>query len=193
MMNVLSVIRMREKIKNEFKDTELRVLIELLKNSRRSDREIAHILGVSQPTVSRTIKKLEKEGAIKEYTIIPDFRMLGYNILGTSRLQVSEESKEGLQQVRKSSLQMEKDNPNAFLLAVNGMAGKTNRLFMVLYKTYSDYVEVIRLIKNAPFVEVESVDTFLADLNDETNLRVLSMSGLANHLLQSLEKKSKPD
>jgi Lrp/AsnC family transcriptional regulator for asnA, asnC and gidA len=63
------------------KDAELRVISELMKNSRRSDRELAKTLGISQPTVSRLIGRLEKEGVIKEYTMIPDFCKLGFNLM----------------------------------------------------------------------------------------------------------------
>jgi len=66
------------------KAVELRLVAELLKNSRRSDRELAKALGVSQPTVSRTMKKLEEQGVIKEYTIVPDFSKLGFQIMGVS-------------------------------------------------------------------------------------------------------------
>jgi DNA-binding Lrp family transcriptional regulator len=52
-----------------------------MKDSRRSDRELAKAIGSSQPTVSRMIKKLESEGTIKEYTMIPDFHKLGFEIL----------------------------------------------------------------------------------------------------------------
>jgi DNA-binding Lrp family transcriptional regulator len=62
------------------KDLEIRLISELMKNSRRSDRQIAKELGVSQPTVSRTIARLEKECILREYTAIPDFRRLGYNL-----------------------------------------------------------------------------------------------------------------
>ena len=48
----------REKV---LKDVELRLVSELMKNSRRSDRELGKAIHVSQPTVSRTIKKLEKK------------------------------------------------------------------------------------------------------------------------------------
>jgi DNA-binding Lrp family transcriptional regulator len=48
------------------KDIERRLISELMKNSRRSDRELAKALGTSQPTITRG--KLEREGIIKEYT-----------------------------------------------------------------------------------------------------------------------------
>jgi DNA-binding Lrp family transcriptional regulator len=48
------------------KDVELKLVSELMKNSRRSDRELAKAVGVSQPTVSRLVKRLEKDGLIKE-------------------------------------------------------------------------------------------------------------------------------
>ena len=57
-----------------------RLVSEMLKNSKKSDRELAGILGVSQPTVSRTRARIEKE-YIKTYTIIPDFQKLGYQIM----------------------------------------------------------------------------------------------------------------
>ena len=49
------------------------LLLELLKNSNRSDRELAKVLGVSQPTVSRIKKQLVTEGTMKEFSVIPDF------------------------------------------------------------------------------------------------------------------------
>ena len=48
----------------EIKKKELKLIIELLKNSKASDRELAGRIGVSQPTVSRTRHNLEKKGYI---------------------------------------------------------------------------------------------------------------------------------
>ena len=62
------------------KEIELKLVAELLKNSHRSDRELAKVLGVSQPTISRLTERLRKMGAIREYTIIPDFNKLGFHI-----------------------------------------------------------------------------------------------------------------
>ena len=60
----------------KLKRIELRLVAELMKNSRKSDRELAKILGISQPTVTRIRNKLEREGVIREYTAIPDFSKL---------------------------------------------------------------------------------------------------------------------
>jgi DNA-binding Lrp family transcriptional regulator len=61
-----------------------------MKNSRRSDRQLAKALSVSQPTVTRTMAKLEKEGMIKEYTIVPDFTKLGYTLLAVTFVKLKE-------------------------------------------------------------------------------------------------------
>jgi len=66
------------------KKVERRILSELMKNSRRSDRELAKVIGSSQPTVTRARNRLEKEGYIQEYTIMPDFLKLGYEILAVT-------------------------------------------------------------------------------------------------------------
>ena len=58
-----------------------KLLRELLKNSKQSDRELAKRLDVSQPTVTRTRHRLEKDGTIKDYTIIPDFKKMGFELM----------------------------------------------------------------------------------------------------------------
>ncbi len=171
------------------KDVELRLIAELMKNSRRSDRELAKALGVSQPTVSRAIRKLEKEGIIKEYTMIPDFSKLGYEIMGITSLNVEEKPPEGFKEIRKATLEAEKSNPHAGLMIVNGIGNNKNRLFIDFYENYSAYAKVIDTIKAFPFINVESVDSFLVDLKDETNLRVLSTSVIAQHLVEKSQKK----
>ncbi len=62
------------------KDIELNLICELVKNSRRSDRELAKLLGVSQPIVSRIRIKFEKESML-DYTTIPNLAKLGFGIM----------------------------------------------------------------------------------------------------------------
>ena len=62
------------------KDFELQLVSELVRNCRRSDRELAKVLHVSQPTVTRTRARLEKQGLI-EYGASPNLPELGYKIM----------------------------------------------------------------------------------------------------------------
>jgi DNA-binding Lrp family transcriptional regulator len=165
------------------KSTEIRIIAELMKNSHRSDREIAHAIGVSQPTVSRTIKRLEKEGIIKEYTMIPDFRRLGYQImalafLGKPETQKQEESEE----LRRAARELEKKTPYANIMVVDGMGIGKGRVLINLYKDYRGYMEGMTTIKSLPHVEPDEAESFLVDLCDERNFRVLSLGQVARHI-----------
>ena len=178
------------RMKKPLKDVELRLISELMKNSKRSDRELAKVLGMSQPTVTRIRTRLEKEGYIKEYTIIPDFSRLGYTIMGATLLGLSEPfTEERNNEVRQTVIKIEEDKPHASLLAVNCLGDGKNRLFITFYENYGDYVEAMRLTRQIPLVNVETIQSFLVDLNDETNYRVLSMSAIAKHLQARLGKK----
>ena len=63
------------------KELAQQLLRELLKNSKRSDRELAKVLKVSQPTITRTRHKLEKSGMTQDYTIVPDFKKMGFELM----------------------------------------------------------------------------------------------------------------
>lgn len=63
------------------KDLPHKLSRELIRNSKQSDRDLAKILNVSQPTITRTRHKLEENKMIQDYTIIPDFRKMGFEIL----------------------------------------------------------------------------------------------------------------
>lgn len=171
---------------------ELRLISELMKNSRRSDRELARAIGASQPTVSRLMRKLEKEGVIKEYTIIPDFRKLGYEIMAFHFLGKPETHVEEKREVlRKGALELEKKTPQSNIMVVDGQGLGKGRVVINLYKNYGEYVKGLETIRSLPNVEADAMDGFLVDLADETQFRVLSMKALAQHLLSSETSKSK--
>jgi DNA-binding Lrp family transcriptional regulator len=166
------------------KDLERRLLAELMKNSHRSDRQLAKAIGVSQPTVTRTINKLEKEGYIKEYTIIPDFSKLGYSIMGFTFVKQKDSlSKEEAKEVRKKTNQLERENPHADLIAVNGMGLNRNVAFVTFYEDYTAYVKAMRIVRQVPYADLDQVESFLVDLKDENHHRILSMSAIAHHVL----------
>jgi DNA-binding Lrp family transcriptional regulator len=171
------------------KDIELRLVAELMKNSRRSDRELAKAIGISQPTVSRTIRKLEKEGIIREYTMIPDFSQLGYGIMATMLMKMEEPfNEEKLEKIYEATAKLEKTSPYSALIAVNCVGKEKNRVVIAFYKSYSDYAEAMKITKQLPFADIGSIESYLTDLNDKTNYRVLSLSAIARELLQRSKK-----
>jgi len=167
----------------KLRDVEVRLIAELMKNSRRSDRELAKTVGVSQPTVSRVIKKLETEGIVKEYTMIPDFRRLGYQIMGVTFIRKQDtENVEESAELRKAVAEVEKKNPYASLIAVNGMGLGRGRMFITLYRSYARYAEAMKLTRSLPHVEAEGIESFLVDLNDERNYRLLTLEQVARNI-----------
>jgi DNA-binding Lrp family transcriptional regulator len=167
----------------KLRDVEVRLIAELMKNSRRSDRELAETIGVSQPTVSRVIKKLETEGIVKEYTMIPDFRRLGYQIMGVTFIRKQETLKEEESaELRKAVAKVENKNPYASLIAVNGMGLGKGRMFITLYRSYARYAEAMKLARSLPHVEAEGIESFLVDLNDERNYRLLTLEQAARNI-----------
>jgi DNA-binding Lrp family transcriptional regulator len=183
---------LKRKEASRLKDVEIRIIVELMKNSRRSDREIARAVGVSQPTVSRTIAKLEKEGFIKEYTMIPDFKRLGYQIMGVTFIKAPETyRKEEVATLRKTVTEVERTNPYASLMAVNGINGRRNRMFVTLYRDYARYSEAMKLTKSLPYVHAQDLESFLVDLNDETNYRLLTLQQVARNI-QAFQETPEP-
>ncbi len=110
------------------KKTELRLICELMKNCRRSDRELANAVGTSQPTVTRMRRKLKETGLIKDYTAIPDFRRLGFKIMAFTFIRYREEmSPEEYKQVKISAQEYEKQFPTAYLMALRGSGLNSDR------------------------------------------------------------------
>lgn len=165
------------------KNFELKLISELMKDSRRSDRQLAKIIGVSQPTVTRLRNKLEKEGYLKEYAAIPDFRKLGFEIIAiTFTTFLHEPTPQELGALRRVARELEKENPRAVLMAANGMGLGFNRVFISFHENYSSYLKTISLIKQVPNVDTSHVESFVVSLADEGHYQPLTFSVIAKYL-----------
>lgn len=60
-------------------ETDRKIINAVLENSRLSYREIAKKTGVSAVTVLNRMTKLEESGAIKSFSAVPDYSVLGYD------------------------------------------------------------------------------------------------------------------
>jgi len=142
------------------KKTMKRLLAELLKNSKRSDREISRLLGVSQPTITRMRSRLVKEGMIKEFTIIPDLTEMGFEIMAINCFR-SRVTKEHTDKARKVAMA----NPNIIFSARCQGEGK-NGMIISLHKSFADYSRFISNIISEGGGHIEEHETFLISLND---------------------------
>ena len=161
------------------KTNELKLVYELMKNSRRSDRELAKSIGSSQPTVSRMIKKLESEGIIKEYTVIPDFHKLGFEILAIMFFNVEKELDQ--QQAKKVI-----DTFQNVLMFERGLGLKHSYVIVSLHEDYPSYMEFIRQLQHSDLLSLSDNASFLVSLHEDCGFS--SFSSLAEHLFRILNK-----
>jgi len=164
------------------REVELKLLAELLKNSRRSDRDLARSIGTSQPTATRTRIKLEKEGYVKEYTVIPDFRKMGYELLALTfvRLKVTLTPEE-LEKIRKFTSERLQKTQHDVIMVERGAGLGYDGVIVSLHKNYTSYNEFRYRLRQYPFFE-PTIENFLISLNDKIRHLPLTLKILAKHL-----------
>ena len=150
----------------------LSLLLELLRDSKRSDRELAKVLGVSQPTVSRMRGRLVKEGIIRDFTVIPDFVRMGYEIMAINCFK-SKSSKELAEKAQKWIM----SKPNIiFAAAAQGM-GK-NGIMISMHRDYTDFSNFLVEVMAEDESVMEDYDTMLVSLKGRI-VKPLSLKYLA--------------
>ena len=115
------------------------LLLEYLKDSNRSDRQIAKVLGVSQPTVSRMKSRLLEEGLVRHFSAIPDFAKMGYEIMAFSFVKFNMEQVMEIEEKTKEWMQ---SHPEIiFSSRAEGMG--MDAVTVSLHKNYAEYTNFI--------------------------------------------------
>ncbi len=149
----------------------MKLLMELLKDSRRSDREISKVLGVSQPTISRMRQRLTEEGIIQEFTVIPDFVKMGFQIMAISSFKTKmEKDMEGL-----TRLMMVK--PNVIFASLAEGRGK-NGVIISFHKSYPEFSSFISNLRTEGNGMIDDFDSMLVSLENQI-VKPLSLKYLA--------------
>ncbi len=117
----------------------LKVLFALMTLGGKSDRAIAKFLGISNATLSRRKRKLEQDGFIKEYTIIPDLHKMGldfivFSFAKTSDVITSAQAKEAQDLILKQ--------PEILTVFMEQSLGGTNWVVVSVHKNYDSYLEL---------------------------------------------------
>lgn len=172
------------------REIEWKVLSELMKNAKISDRELAKKIGSSQPTITRTRRKLEKEGYIREYTVIPNFRKLGYEILAVTLFKYKKRfDAEKIKKAKKILGESFKEGPFEIIMAERGLGGGYNAIMMSIHRDYESFMGLMSWAQQFYDLELGEFESFLVNLAGQVRYRPLTLSSLAKHLLTLTEKK----
>ncbi len=153
------------------------VLYELIKNSKRSDHELAKAIGVSQPTVTRLRNQLEKEGNIQEYTVIPNLAKMGYSIMAVFCIKYKGHLKERVKQAGKAAAIDQ--SSTVFASRAQGMG--RNAISISLFKNYKEYADYINNLGDKWDDIVEEWSSMLVDLKGPI-LKPFSLSYLVENI-----------
>jgi DNA-binding Lrp family transcriptional regulator len=159
------------------KERMKRLVAELLKDSKRSDRELAKILKVSQPTVTRMRHTLVTEGIIREFTAIPDFAKLGYEIMAVTIARAKATLTMNEQETAKKLVL---DEPRViFVASAEGMG--RNGVMISLHKDYADFRNFMDNLKFNSEGYMREVDSMLISLSSSMMVKPLSFSYIAKN------------
>ncbi|MGQ9625030.1 MAG: Lrp/AsnC family transcriptional regulator [Candidatus Bathycorpusculaceae bacterium] len=163
------------------KEIYKKVLLEMIDNCKRSDRELAKILGVSQPTVTRARRWLEKNGMIREYTLIPEFSKIDLEIVAFTFIKIRPETKvDKVNEIRRKSASFFEKHPN-ILMALRGEGLGSDGILISLHKNYAEFIQFMRELKMET-ANTEVVGSFLASLKDTNQYRYLTFKTLKEYL-----------
>jgi len=176
-------------IMSSLRKVDLQLMSELLKNCRRSDRDLAKAIGTSQPTITRRRTKLEKEMLIDSYTAIPNFTKLGFEIMAFSFYSWRPEATQKLIQngeavMRKFHTFLE-DHKNIIFTSY-GRGFGMERMMISVHKSYSDYAKLMNAVGIEWGDYVAKINSFIVSLQEDVVGRKLNFEHFGDYLLKEL-------
>ncbi|UCD96405.1 MAG: AsnC family transcriptional regulator [Candidatus Bathyarchaeota archaeon] len=168
------------------KELDYRILTELMKNAKISDRQLAKKLSVSQPTITRRRARMERMNLF-EYTIIPDLKELGYGIISFTFVHFKPSARFTQLLVRKD---MEKQIKETLLQAPNLIFISTGTglgfelVSVAVHKRYSEFIILRNEIANRWGDYLENIDSFVISMTGDNMIRFLTLKFLADYIHQ---------
>ncbi len=146
----------------ELTKREKDVLIELLKNGRKSDQEIARKIKTSRPSVARIRKKLEKRGIIQGYSTYTRFEELGLTVNAVILYRWVDYSKK---KELSKTIEFVKNLPEVVMfIKGEGMGSKTDVIISV-HEDLKAYENFIIKLKEQWGRNVEDVEVFISSIS----------------------------
>jgi len=142
-------------------DTDWKILRLLVQDSRISYREIARKTGLAVGTVAYRIRKLEKEGVIKGYSVVLDYEKLGYEITAVTEITVS---KGKLLEVDKVIGKM----PN--VCSVYDVTGLIDSIVVSKFRNREELSRFTKRVLSIPYVERTNTHIVLNTIKEDFRL-----------------------
>jgi DNA-binding Lrp family transcriptional regulator len=161
----------------------IKILQELLRNSKKSDRELAKVIGVSQATFTRRRRDLERK-VIQEYTITPNLYELGFEILAFNFVRIREAKADLLEKTRGA---LAKSSEVIFASGGEGLGMQA--VLVSVHKDYTAYSSFITRLRVAAASILVDVQSFLVSLKGDLQAKPFSLKPLADILPTTVEKK----
>jgi DNA-binding Lrp family transcriptional regulator len=157
------------------------LLREMIRNSRRSDRELAKALGTSQPTVTRNRKLLDPY--IKSYTVVPEFDKIGYEIMAITFAKVKTYDKQEVRNQIEFAAKWVKERPN-ILFASDGEGLGKDIVMVSVHKDYSKYADFMRDCTVNFSKYITEVQSFIVSLKTAVLSKPFDLTYLADDVEQ---------
>lgn len=139
-------------------------LLEILqRNARTRLNEMAQQLGLTIPTISERIQKLEERGVIKSYTAILDPKRLGKDI--TAFITVSIDSSKHYQMF------MERARETEEILECHSVTGEGSHLLKVRAENTNSLEKLLSRIQSWPGVLSTKTSVVLSTIKESTILK----------------------
>jgi len=155
-----------------------KLLFALIKNSKRSDRELGRALQLSQPTVTRLRKILEKE-AIEQYTLIPNLSYLGFDLISFT----FSTTKELVNPLEDKGKKWTMEHPSV-MFASTGQGMDADAIMVTVHKDYADFAKFYQNFRRDWGGSLQNFKTFLVSVKGSVQLKALS----PNCLVESYAK-----
>ncbi len=172
----------------KLRDVDYRILFELMKNAKISDRKLAAKIGVSQPTVTRRRARLEKEELI-EYAAIPDLDKLGYQIMAFSFSKWTTQALTEVLPAKEFDKQVQlffSKYPNVIFAAtgIHGVEGM-NSVSISVHRDFSGYHGWVNDVKATWGENIAKFDSYVISLKKENIVRQITMKHLPKCIEQT--------
>jgi len=156
---VASVLALVERLAID--DVDRKILNELLRDCRRSYRSIARRAGVSVGTVVSRIRRLERAGLIRGYSVLLDHEKLGYQLTVVAEITVS----------KGKLLEMEQaigKLPNT--CAVYDVTGSTDALVLAKFHSREELSKFTKSLLGMPFIDRSNTHVVLTTVKEDLRL-----------------------